>query len=225
MADLTQYAHLLANDAQELDSFLHRFAINVSEFFRDTDRFQTFERDILPRLLAERSRLRLWSAGCSGGHEPYSLAILLSEATPDVSHHILATDIDTVALELARAAGPYAEKEIRNVSPARRASRFRLDDTGRWSGTDQLRAMVTYQRHDLLQDPMPVGFDLIVCRNVLIYFTAEARAQTFTRLAAALRPGGVLFLGATESMEASLALGLRPVSFGFYVREGEGSIQ
>jgi chemotaxis protein methyltransferase CheR len=83
--------------------------------------------------------------------------------------------------------------------------------------------MVTYQRHDLLQDQMPVGFDMIVCRNVLIYFTARARAELFARFAAVLRPGGTLFIGATEALAVAEVVGLRPLSFGFYVREGEGS--
>src|SRR5437868_12071139 len=77
MENLTQYAQLLAEDVQERDSFMHRFAINVSEFFRDADRFEILEREVLPALLADRGRIRIWSAGCSGGHEPYSLAMLL----------------------------------------------------------------------------------------------------------------------------------------------------
>jgi len=224
--NLTQYAQLLAEDVHERDSFMHRFAINVSEFFRDADRFEILEREVLPGLLAERSRIRIWSAGCSGGHEPYSLAMLLGDHAQDTSHHILATDIDSVALAQARAAGPYAEKQIRNVGKVRRDRYLRRDDTDRWWVTDRLRSMVTFQRHDVLQDPMPVGFDAIVCRNVLIYFTAQARAEIFARFAAALRPGGVLFVGATEALSVHQAVelhspALRPMRFGFYVREDQ----
>jgi chemotaxis protein methyltransferase CheR len=225
--DLTQYAQLLADDPQERDSFVHRFAINVSEFFRDVDRFETLEREILPRLIGDherdQGRLRIWSAGCSGGHEPYSIAMLLTEAAAPANHHLLATDIDATALAQARASGPYAEKEIRNVTEARRHTFMQRDEAARWRTSDQLRGMVTFQRHDLLQDPIPSGFDLIVCRNVLIYFTEPARQLMFARLAEALRPGGVLFVGATEALAMTELFGLRPLSFGFYVREGSGA--
>jgi chemotaxis protein methyltransferase CheR len=219
MENLTQYAQLLADDVQERESFLHRFAINVSEFFRDADRFEILANELLPGVLAERGRLRVWSAGCSGGHEPYSLAMLLRDRGEDPSHRVLATDIDAVALAQARAGGPYAEKEIRNMSRAHRDRYLRQDDAGRWWVGDELRSMVTFQRHDLLQDQMPAGFDMIVCRNVLIYFTAHARAELFARFAEALPPGGVLFVGATEALSVHQALALRPLRFGFYVRE------
>ena len=222
---LTQYAQLLSEDAQEREGFVHRFSINVSEFFRDPDRFDILEREVLPDLLADRARLRVWSAGCSGGHEPFSLAMLLADRNDESSHHILATDIDSVALTQARNAGPYAEKQIRNVRPDRRHRYLRAQDAGHWRVTDELRSAVRFQRHDLLQDDMPVGFDLIVCRNVLIYFTPHTRARIFARFAEALRPGGVLFVGATEALSIHQAVEIRPqlqpVRFGFYVREDQ----
>ena len=195
-------------------------------FFRDMTPFKALKENLLPEALPRRralhQKVRIWSAACSTGQEPYSIAMLLAEAS-DRSHHVLATDIDGIALAHARAAGPYTEKEIKNVSRLRREEQLRQDEEGRWWVTDQIRSMVTFQQHDLLQDPMPAGFDLIACRNVLIYFTPEARARLFARFAETLRIGGVLFVGATEAVSVTQVIGLRPISFGFYVREDERS--
>jgi len=221
--DLRQYAQLLDDDPAEREAFVHRFAINVSEFFRDPEQFDYLERTILPALLSHGRRAHVWSAGCSAGHEAYSLAVLLAERGDGLAHRILATDIDNVALSRARSGGPYSEKDVRNVSSARRQRHLHRDEQGRWWVNDHARRMITYNRHDLFKDPAPIGIDLIACRNVLIYFTVDARYEICRALAEALRPGGVLFLGATESLADREIPGLTPLHYGFYRRNESGA--
>lgn len=188
--------------------------VNVSEFFRNPDRFQELERAILPKL-AQTGRLRIWSAGCSVGAEPYSLAISALECHLE-SVSIWATDVDEDALARARQ-GVYRPGEVQAVDPARLRRYFSPAGDG-WAVRPEVRRLVRFQRHDLLQDAFPLDWDLIACRNVVIYFTEAARVDLWRRLAAALRPGGVLFVGATESILGAADLGLRPLAPFFYER-------
>ena len=122
------------------------------------------ETKILPELLEKKQVLKIWSAACSNGSEPYSLAILLEELTPGVKHQIEATDIDKKILEVAKK-GYYEERFLKNVSPARLKKFFKPQDKG-YAIADELRRRVRYRHHDLLNDPYGRNYDLIVCRNV-----------------------------------------------------------
>jgi chemotaxis protein methyltransferase CheR len=190
--------------------------INVSEFLRNPEAFQTLRARYLPGLLEGRSLVRVWSAGCSLGYEPYSIAMLVRELSPTGNVRILATDLDERILAQARASR-YTEVQMLGVSPARR-TRFFVHDQDGWVVRPELRALVTFTRHDLLRDAFGTAFDLIACRNVAIYFTEEAKAELYRRFARALRPGGLLFVGATEAISGARELGLRPDQPGFYVR-------
>jgi chemotaxis protein methyltransferase CheR len=217
-ATLTAFAELMARDPAALTAFRNFFTINVSEFLRDPTRWEDLARVVLPRLYEEGGRrpLRVWSAGCANGAEPYSLAMLLEELAPGKPHHILATDIDEAVLARAMHGSGYQEAEIRHVSPARRARFFTRAADGTYAVTPALRARVTFRRQDLLTEVPGHGWDLIVCRNVVIYFTEEAKRALYTRLAEALRPGGVLFVGGTEVVTAARELGLAPLLTSFY---------
>lgn len=193
--------------------------INVSEFFRQPDRF--FElRDVhLPRMLAERPRLRIWSAGCSIGCEPYSLAILLLELDPQPSRHrLLATDVDFDALARAKTGAGYHPNEVRNVPSHYLRKYFIADTDGTYRVTETVKQLVVFRHHDLLKDPYPAECDLIVCRNVIIYFTEEAKQHVFDGFARALRPGGLLFIGGSEMIMRPRELGLLPATVNFYRR-------
>lgn len=212
------YFRHLQHDQEALASFRDYLTINVTEFFRDAQRWEYLERTILPALLRERRRLRVWSAGCSHGAEPYSLAILLDELTgAGARHTILATDIHQAVLAKARQGGPYPANEVRAVTPARLA-RYFLADGDMYSVRPDLRARVTFRSHNLLLDPFEEDFDLIVCRNVVIYFVEEAKRALYQRFAGALRPGGVLFVGGTEIVPALPAIPLDNVAVSFYRR-------
>jgi chemotaxis protein methyltransferase CheR len=160
----------------------------------------------------------VWSAGCSRGHEPYSLAILLAEVTGFYCRHfILATDIDRSALQQAQAGGPYSADDVTNVSLALLQRYFRTHDDGFYV-LEKLQRKVTFQQHNLLADPFESGLDLIVCRNVVIYFTPEIKDRLYKNFHDALRPGGVLFVGGTEVLSKASAQGFDMVGISFYRR-------
>jgi chemotaxis protein methyltransferase CheR len=193
--------------------------INVSEFFRDTERFAELERHVLPELLANAGTrgLSVWSAGCSMGAEPYSLAILLRELGPGRHHQVLATDIDQTILARAEAGAGYTAADLRNVGAECIERWFGRQPDGRYRVGPAPRALVTFRQHDLLRDAYPSGpFDLIACRNVVIYFTDAAKERIYAEFVRALRPGGVLFVGGTEAILRPQGLDLQMLGPGFY---------
>lgn len=211
---LYEYAKLLERDPACLQEFKDYFTINVSEFFRNPERFEELKGKILPALLRESRDLRIWSAGCSNGAEPYSVAILLQEVAPFGHHEILATDIDDTILSKARE-GLYQGNDLKNVSEERRQRYFQAEAAGYRIKPD-LKRRVRFQHHNLLLDPYPQGMDLILCRNVVIYFTEEAKNLVYRKFHQALRPGGILFVGGTESLFGAREIGFEAVGPFFY---------
>lgn len=207
------------DDPVALGKLKDYLTINVSSFFRDPEKFDYLREAILPDLLRHHPRLRVWSAGCSRGHEPYSLAITLAEATGLYSQHfVLATDIYHSTLEYARAGGPYADDDVTNISPQLLKRYFRVRNDDGYYVIERLRRKVTFSYHDLLADRFESRFDLILCRNVVIYFTAEIKERLYGRFHDALRPGGVLFVGGTEVMSKAGSQGFEMVDVSFYRR-------
>jgi chemotaxis protein methyltransferase CheR len=202
-------------------SFRDMLTINVSEFFRNPDAWTVLQTRFLPSIVAAgrgpgSSPIRVWSAGCSYGYEPYSLAMQLLEGRSPIRTEILATDVDEPILARARA-NRYDEAQMAGVSTARR-DRFFRSDAGAWVARPELQTMVTWRVHDLLCDPVPGRFDLIACRNVAIYFTDAAKTELYQGFAASLNPNGLLFVGATESIPGPGRVGLASVAPGFYRR-------
>lgn len=217
----SEYARLLERDPERLQQFRDYFTINVSEFFRDPDRYLYLEQRILPALLDQHKSLRLWSAGCSIGAEPYSLAVLLRGLAPGGLHSVLATDVDRTVLDRARRGDEYTPAELRYVRPERLARFFeRAPDADTYAVRPEVRALVRFREHNLLGPAPGPRFDLIVCRNVVIYFTDEAKTVLYQRLAEALRPGGVLFVGGTEIIRGTKELGLISAGPSFYRKPG-----
>lgn len=219
VGDYETYYRLLQQDPEQKRRFLDKVTINVSEFFRNPEIFAVLEREILPPLLRQFGRLKVWSAACSIGAEPYSLAILLDELAPGRAHRVEATDIDEGALEQARQ-GVYDANCLKNVSPQRLARYFEQAGKG-YRVKEQLRRMVFFRRHDLLTESYPGGYHLIVCRNVTIYFTAEVQRRMYQQFRQAVVPGGVLFIGATESILQYRELGWEKISPWFYRKATE----
>lgn len=214
VADLTAYARLLATAPARVKEFQDFLTINVSEWLRNPEKFEELQRTILPDLLKKSPRLKVWSAGCSNGSEPYSVAMLLDELDPLGKHQILATDLDEEILKFARA-GVYLDKDLKAVAPARRSKYF-IQEGDRLTVKPELRGRVEFQRQNLLSDPFPSDVDLILCRNVVIYFTEEAKDELYRRFHHALKPGGILFVGGTESLLRARELGYASVSPFFY---------
>lgn len=195
-----------------MQAFLDRLSINVSELLRNPEKWDDLQREVLPVLLNDRSNLKAWSAGCSYGAEAYSLAMLLQESAPSGAHSILGTDIDQEALDRARDPH-FCEADMRFVSKERREAFFENRDGG-YVPKPVLRSRVQFQRHDLLHDPYGSDYDLILCRNVVIYLNDPAKQRLYRGFLEALRPGGVLFLGSTERIPRYREMGLEaPVPF------------
>ncbi|MGI6208606.1 MAG: CheR family methyltransferase [Anaerolineae bacterium] len=216
------YLARLEKEPEERARLKDYLTINVTSFYRDADKFETLRREVLPGLLDPLRALRVWSAGCSDGAEPYTLAMLLHSLAPKQRVRIWATDIDRQALAKARAGGPYPREAARAL-PKDLASAYLTETADGLQVVPSIMRMVTFQEHNLLNDPVQDRFDLIVCRNVIIYFTEPAKNALFERFAAHLRPEGVLFIGATEIIPLAQvrALGLEAFRVGFYRRRPE----
>ncbi|HSV74876.1 MAG TPA: protein-glutamate O-methyltransferase CheR [Chthonomonadales bacterium] len=215
-ASFCEYFALLDRDASEWARFLDRMTINVSELFRNPEKWEELRSLTLPVLLQRRKVLRVWSAGCSFGAEPYSLAMLLDDVAPGARHYLLATDIDAPILERARE-GVFTEADVANV-PAAYRRKWLQPHAGGLQVAQALRERVTFRRHNLLADPFEKDFDLIVCRNVVIYFTEEAKGRLYTRFRDALAQGGSVFVGGTERIFNAEGLGLQSRAPFFYTR-------
>lgn len=208
------YFQALISDEEQLSKFLDKVTINVSEFFRNPEIFAVLEKKILPMLLAQKSRLKIWSAACSNGCEPYSVAIIMDEIAPNGIMRLEATDIDKKILEVAKA-GRYDLRSLKNVSPQRLAKYFRQEGE-QYVINDAIKRKVHFRYHDLLVDSYGTGYDLIICRNVTIYFTPEMQDRLYANFYEALAPGGVLFIGATENMLKYREFGYEKISSWFY---------
>jgi chemotaxis protein methyltransferase CheR len=201
------YIMLLNRDLQEYDRLIECLTIKVSEFFRDPTVFELLGGLIIPEIIARKQthgnkKIRAWSCGAAFGQEAYSLAILFCEALgrrlEDFDIKILATDIDKDALEKAPW-GSYGRAALRRMEDHLLFKYFtRLKD--RYVVSDKARALVTFEYHDLVSDNTMFGMDLVLCRNLLIYFTKELQERALQNINTALNPGGFLILGKTESL-------------------------
>ncbi len=181
-----------------LNEFLDRMTINVTEFYRNAPRWEVLEKKIFPRLLSKNKKLKIWSAACSTGEEPYTIAMILSNLVPLSQVSIHATDLDKNAIEKAKR-GIYPERSLLEI-PENIKSKYFTQEGSFYRIADEIKNAVKFQRHNLLSDPYDGGFDLIICRNVLIYFTEEAKNGIYNRFSHSLKSGGVLFVGSTEQI-------------------------
>ncbi|WP_134698968.1 protein-glutamate O-methyltransferase CheR [Ammoniphilus sp. YIM 78166] len=197
-ANFVSYFEGMNQDKELYYEFLDRMTINVSEFFRNAGRWEVLSQKILPRLLKEKSRLKCWSAACSTGEEPYTLALILSRLMSLRDINILATDIDEGAIAKAKL-GVYAERSLHEC-PRELVKRYFFQEGTHYRLSDEIKNTIQFKQHNLLADPFDSQYDLIICRNVMIYFTEEAKHELYKKFSQALRPGGVLFVGSTEQI-------------------------
>lgn len=197
-----------------LEEFLDRMTINVTEFYRNKNRWDILEKKILPRLLKENNLLKVWSAAASTGEEPYTLSMIMSNFLPFDKISVLATDIDERAIETAKL-GKYTHRSLGETPNSMIEKYFHKE--GAFYKIDQvIKDTVTFKKQNLLLDRFGKGFHLIVCRNVLIYFTEEAKDQLYHKFSEALAPGGVLFVGSTEQIFNPAQYGLEVEDTFFY---------
>jgi chemotaxis protein methyltransferase CheR len=222
---LTEYLKKLKNDPALLDKFMERMTITVSQLWRNTDIFAAIEKEVLPELHANEPdrRLKLWSAGCSYGAEPYTLAAICLEIGEKLGQppQIKGTDINPRMIERART-GRFSDEDARDA-PVRLLTRY-FDRQGEdWVAKPILRQHVSFKVEDLFEkEHEPV--DLILFRNVAIHFERERRDEVHAILADALRPGGIMVLGSTEMIIGPADIGLERVRpFIFRKAKGEAS--
>jgi len=216
---VVQYCSLLISDKKEQKKLKDFLTINVTEFFRDSEYYETLEKNIIPMLLRNSAKLNIWSAGCANGAEAYSLAIILDQTNPFHNHRILATDIDEKSLSVAIEGGPYSLRDIKNVPDKRRSRYFSFHNNAYWI-IPRIRMSIEFKKHDLLRDEFEQGFDLIVCRNVIIYFTEAAKKELRDRFIQSLKPDGILFIGATETMLDAESVGMERLYPCFFKKTG-----
>lgn len=213
------WAWMIANP-ENLDAFRDRMAINVTELFRNPERWVDLEQRILPELVNHNPRLNIWSAGCSYGAEAHSLAMILDKRFPG-GHRILCSDIDRAALKQAQQ-GIFNDADVKPVPEAYRGY-LTPHGRGEWQASEKLRRYMRFQEHNLLKDRFESNLDLIVCRNVVIYFTEETKDELYDRFFKALRPGGILFVGGTERIFSATKIGYETAAPFFYRKPNEAS--
>lgn len=208
------FVSLIKKDKLKYEEFINYLTINVSEFYRNPTQWETLEKEIIPFLLEGKKTLNVWSAACSTGDEPYSVAMVLSKFMPLSSIKIQATDIDKEILEKAKV-GIYSAKSVENV-PADMKRKFFTEVKGLYHVSPELKKCITFKEHNLLSDPYPTNLDLIICRNVLIYFTEEAKGEIYTKFSESLIKDGILFVGSTEQIILAHKYNLAPHRVFFY---------
>lgn len=192
------YVALLKRDKDQRQKFLDFITINVTEFFRNPELYDDLQDKIKSELLPKNRVLKIWSAACSIGAEPYSLGIIMQELTPNTAHKILATDIDRTILDKA-CKGEYTLSELKNVKSAY-INKYFVSNGEIYAISHKIKDMVTFKKHDLILENYENNFDLIVCRNVVIYFNQDVKEQIYRKFSSSLKSGGLLFVGATESI-------------------------
>lgn len=202
------FALLRSETRREVEYLINAFTVNETYFYREDHQLECLTRDLLRERIRQKAKgdvIRIWSAPCATGEEPYSIAIWLLENWPDVDAfdiEIIGSDIDTRVLEAARA-GVFGKRALMRLSPELVARYFRQLDEERWAILDDLRESVQFSRINIVEtkETRPQGqFDVIFCRNVLIYFDDESRRIAAENLYDNLLPGGYICLGHTESM-------------------------
>ncbi|MGB7604407.1 MAG: protein-glutamate O-methyltransferase CheR [Lutisporaceae bacterium] len=214
--DYDEYFKVLTQDAKLYNEFINYLTINVSEFYRNPTQWEVLEKDIIPNLLKQRKNLRIWSAACSTGEEPYSLVMLMSKFMDLSSIKIIATDIDDGAVTKA-IRGIYVPKSLESL-PKDFVTKFFSKEGENYKINDIVKNCVEFKKHNLLKDIYIKNCDLIICRNVMIYFTEEAKAQIYNNFRESLTPYGVLFVGSTEQIITPQHYKLESIKTFFYKR-------
>ena len=217
--DLEEYTKVLKSDMKRRQAFLDHITINVTEFFRNPELFKELEEIITREYIEKGKSLKIWSAACSIGCEPYSMAIMLKNCNGSRRSKIIATDIDNTILGKARR-GVYTANEVKNVSKSD-LSKYFVKKDDEYIIDSSIKSLVQFRKHDLILDDYEDGFDIIICRNVVIYFNNDVKEQIYKKFMGSLKPGGYLFVGATESIYNYKKYGLEKAKTFIYKKGDE----
>lgn len=211
-----EYYKALITNKELMENFLNYITINVSEFYRNAGQWEVLKEDILPMLIRRYGKLKIWSAACSTGEEPYSMVMLLHEFLPLDDINVIASDIDREALKRAKE-GVYSEKSIQSLPKQYIKKYFTVVD-GLYAIHNRIKDCVEFKHHNLLMDPYPRGCHIIICRNVMIYFTEETKSRLYIKFRESLERDGILFVGSTEQIIFPQRYGLQSIRTFFYKR-------
>lgn len=196
-----EYVAALKQNQELFEEFVNYLTINVSEFWRNPEQWKVLEDSVIPELIKKNGKnIKVWSAACSTGDEPYSLVMLLSKFMPLRDIKILATDIDKQVLEKGRAGLYKPEESYRTSREEFKKKYFTKVGLSNYQINDEIKKCVEFKQGNLLKDKYPANLDLIVCRNVLIYFTDEAKTDIYRKFNDSLKSEGFLFVGSTEQI-------------------------
>lgn len=212
--DLKEYAQSIKKNHEVRNAFLDYITINVTEFYRNPDIFAEFEELLIKELADKFPRLKIWSAACSTGAEAYSVAMILKKNNFLQKSTIVGTDLDLGIIDKARE-GIYTETEIKNV-PADEMCRYFKKEDRNYYLSDEIKQLVRFKQHDLILDSYEKGYQVIICRNVTIYFDDEVKNKLYQKFSDSLVVGGLFFIGATETIHKPDQYGLRKVGSFIY---------
>ncbi|MBQ9935850.1 MAG: protein-glutamate O-methyltransferase CheR [Lachnospiraceae bacterium] len=202
-----------------LRTFVGYLTINVSQFYRNPMQWEHFEKIIIPYLKESYGEnISIWSAACSTGDEPYTIAMIMSKYFSLDKIRIIATDIDDDVLAFADA-GIYSAKSLVDLPKEYLDAHFKKVDDKNYAISDKIKKCVTFKKHNLLEDKYFSNMSMIVCRNVVIYFTDEAKDKVYMNFHNALRDNGILFIGSTEQILRAKELGFETLKTFFYKKK------
>lgn len=209
------YFHAMQKDTALLRAFVSYLTINVSEFYRNPKQWELFEKQMVPYMEKKfGKRLNIWSAACSTGDEPYTIAMILAKYFPLNQIHIYATDIDEDVLSFAKE-GFYAARSLERLPKELLNKHFKKRDNG-YQINEEIKSCVEFRKHNLLEDKYPTAIHMIVCRNVVIYFTDEAKDEVYQKFHRSLVNDGILFIGSTEQIIHAKEIGFSAADSFFY---------
>ena len=212
-----KYVAALKTDSNKFDEFVNYLTINVSEFYRNPEQWKFMDQEVFPDLIKRFGKnLKIWSAACSTGDEPYSLVMALSRHLPLNHIKIYATDLDKQVIATAKT-GLYSQKSIASV-PDDLKKKFFTKVGPSYQISEEVKSRVEFKEHNLLKDTYPSDYHYIVCRNVVIYFTEEAKDEVFRKFFKSLKNGGYLFIGSTEQIINYKEMGFDRKNSFFYQR-------
>lgn len=216
--DFESFLNLLQSNEKELSDFVDYITINVTEFFRTPDHWNYVGTEIFSKLnVTGEQKYRVWCCACSSGEEPYSVAMLLSKFIPLQNIEVIASDIDERILSKA-VKGSYDEKTITTL-PEEYLNTFFTKENAVWKISDEIKNCVTFKKLDLLKDEYPAECDMILCRNILIYFTEEAKDTIYKTFRNSLKKNGYLFTGDTEQIVYHKLYGFKKITKYLYQPE------
>lgn len=206
----------MKQDVDLLHTFVTYLTINVSQFYRNPAQWEAFDKEIVPYLIQKfGNKLSVWSAACSTGDEPYTIAMILAKHIPIENISITATDIDEEVLKFAKE-GIYTEKSLVDLPKEYLDKHFTRIEGNQYKVSDELKRCISFKKHNLLEDKYFSSMDIIVCRNVVIYFTDEAKDDVYKKFNQSLKKDGLLFIGSTEQILKAKDLGFEVQKTFFY---------